>query len=111
MAKPTGSPKTGGRLKGTPNKKSQFLSDAFEAQGIDVAQEIVRHYKESPFDFDKLQILYKIMDYCYPKKKAIECPAEENQREDKSTLLYDYSALSPQEIEPLERLMAKLQPR
>lgn len=82
MAKSKGSIKTGGRKKGTPNKKSQFLSDAFEAHGIDIAEEMVRCYKGAVLDMERIQILYKIMDYCYPKRRAIsELEIEETTRE------------------------------
>jgi hypothetical protein len=78
MAKPIGSPKTGGRSKGTPNKKSQFLSDVFERHGIDLGDELVRIYKQSVFSEEKLQIIYKVLDYCYPKRKAIENDSDED---------------------------------
>lgn len=106
MAREKGSSKTGGRQKGTPNKKSQFLADAFEAHGIDVATELAQIYKKSHVEADRLQILFKLLDYCYPKKKSIEyvAPAEEIK-----VIFQDYSVLSLEELNTLEKLMAKME--
>ncbi len=104
MAKSKGSSKTGGRLKGTPNKKSQFLCEALVAQGIDVAAELASIYKQTLITADRVQILFKLLDYCYPKKKSIEYIAPEQQAEE-----VDYSILSMEELNVLEKILSKLE--
>ncbi len=106
MAKPKGSSKTGGRSKGTPNKKSQFLCEAMEAQGIDVAGELASIYKESYSSTDRVQILFKLLDYCYPKKKSIEYVAPNEVIEEKKL---DYSVLTKEELQILEKLVTKME--
>jgi hypothetical protein len=106
MAKPIGSLKTGGRLKGTPNKKSQFLSDALETKGIDVATELVSIYKDTYILSDRAQILFKLLDYCYPKKKSIESNVADEEVPAKQ---FDYSILSNEELEVFTKILTKLE--
>lgn len=48
--RPAGTPKTGGRQVGTPNRTNVRMRDRLEAQGFDFAAEIVKAFK----DIDKL---------------------------------------------------------
>ena len=104
MARAKGTPKTGGRIKGTPNRKSFLLSDAFDEIGIDVGMEIALHYQNTPCTNTRLQILYKLLDYIYPKKKSFEVipPKEE------SVEKLDYSKLTDGELETLRDLTEKM---
>lgn len=104
MAKPKGSPKTGGREKGTPNKRTQELVDILEEKGFSPASEIIRLYRRAwkeyrrydeiydaiqdertnheikvPLTYDAIPHLKlaldaakELMNYVYPKRKAIE---------------------------------------
>lgn len=89
MSKPgkkKGSPKTGGRKKGTPNKKSRFVRELLENQKFDPVTECVvvfrkamdkfEHQNHSEFQFKWLEIAgkqcHELMKYCYPQLKAID---------------------------------------
>lgn len=76
MAKPQGSHKTGGRSKGTPNKKTLVLHDALEKSGLDVvaklAELLPRLSEEKQAD-----VLMNFLSYLYPKRKSVELSAHE----------------------------------
>lgn len=75
--KPLGLPKSGGRAKGVPNKKTlYFLSvqETCELKGfspIDVLIELCTH----PDPSIKIQAAKEVCQYIYPKKKALEVSA------------------------------------
>lgn len=76
MAKAKGSPKTGGRQKGTPNKATQDLMAICEKHGCDPFEGMVIiavNEKVPDKKFDKLK---EIAQYVYPKRKAIEHSTE-----------------------------------
>lgn len=61
-----------GRKKGTPNKRTQSLIEKCEAKGIDLFEsmlEIAIEMKEPTKKFDMME---RISQYVYPKRKAIE---------------------------------------
>lgn len=92
MAKPKGLPKTGGRRKGTPNKRTQEFIDVLQRRKfspadalIDVYRKALRSYEaghgsssgDGPdMTFKYLEIAQKaaseLMQYRFPKRKAIE---------------------------------------
>lgn len=72
MGRKKGSLKTGGRQKGTPNKKSLIIEEAFLNEGIDVGVELARMFNDSINKDEKLKILFKVMDFIYPKRKSEE---------------------------------------
>lgn len=62
----------GGRQKGTPNRKTQQLLDLCAEKGLDVFGsmiEIAARAKQGPEKFDMLE---KLAQYLYPKRKAVE---------------------------------------
>lgn len=63
-------PKTGGRKKGTPNKKTQLLAEAFENLNFDIASILADTIPELE-PKDKVYACLKIMDFIYPKRKSI----------------------------------------
>lgn len=63
--------KTGGRKKGTPNKRSLPRID--EALGdFDIIQEFKKLYYTTDKEDIKALILKELMKYKYPQKKAVE---------------------------------------
>jgi hypothetical protein len=85
MAKPKGSEKTGGRKKGTPNKRTQVFLEILEEQDFCVVRSSIRLYRkalrqfkedQSDFRFKYLEIaqrgLMDLMQYQYPKRKSVE---------------------------------------
>jgi transposase len=83
--RPPGTPKSGGRSKGTPNKNKQefreLLDDAAKALGYKEGFDPLKKLTEIYFDLEKIgvetsgarvEILLKTLEYSYPKKKAVE---------------------------------------
>lgn len=71
MSRPNGIPKTGGRKKGTPNKKTQDLEDRLKNLGIDVPSQIVALLPQLHTE-KQADILMGLMAFLYPKWKAVE---------------------------------------
>lgn len=70
MAKSKGLPKSGGRKKGTPNKRTQELHKAFEDISFDVPGELVKIVlKLEPAK--RADVLLALMPYLYPKRKEV----------------------------------------
>ena len=71
-----GKEKTGGRKKGTPNKRTV---DFIERLGdFDLVAELKKLYHSTKDDNLKGQILKTLMEYAYPKRKAVEMSADMN---------------------------------
>jgi len=67
--------KAGGRIKGTPNKRTQNLAEliAKHHTNFDPILELINIYKDNKTPIDlKVNILKDIMPYVYPKRKSIE---------------------------------------
>lgn len=77
MARPTGLPKTGGRKKGTPNRKTLCLEQAFRDLQIDIPSQLADLLpKLSPEK--RADVLIDLMSFIYPKRKPVEIkPLEE----------------------------------
>lgn len=60
----------GGREKGTPNRKSQTIESLIDLDEINLPGEIL-NCCESLEPLEKAQIMLKLMEYIYPKRKAI----------------------------------------
>ncbi len=71
MARPLGTPKTGGRKKGTPNKQTLWLQDQLESQSIDVASKIFEIFPMLAPE-KQVDVLLNLLPYLYPKRKPIE---------------------------------------
>jgi hypothetical protein len=71
MPKPKGSPKTGGRKRGTPNRRSVALQEAFDAINFSVPDKIIELLPS--LDPNKqADLLIDLMEYLYPKRKSLE---------------------------------------
>lgn len=71
MGRPQGLPKTGGRQKGTPNKKTQVLGDKLEALGLDVPSRLVELLPGLSPEI-QAKILLDLLSYIHPKRKAVD---------------------------------------
>lgn len=73
-----GQKKTGGRKPGTPNKRTQVLSETLAQLGLDVPRELVRCLRIKRAGAlaltvkERADILLQLMNYLYPKRKAVE---------------------------------------
>lgn len=65
----------GGRQKGTPNKRTQDLKDRIEALGCDPLAAMVQIGEDAMQSGDNalaFSVFKELMQYIYPKRKAIE---------------------------------------
>jgi hypothetical protein len=70
MSRPVGLPKTGGRKKGTLNKKTRILGDVFDEANFDLANNLLDLLPD--LDQNKrADVLMKLMDYVYIKPRAL----------------------------------------
>lgn len=72
--------KTGGRKKGTPNKKSQALMDRLKSLGCDPIEDMALVAKEAKTEGDwnlLLSASKELAQYVYPKRKAVEVTGED----------------------------------
>jgi hypothetical protein len=58
MPKPRGSPKTGGRQKGTPNKRTREFEEILEESGFCPARALIRTYRKAWKHFEKADIVF-----------------------------------------------------
>lgn len=73
--KKKGSPKTGGRKKGTPNKKTSELMQILGSfNPVETLKEIIARTKD---DALQAKICLDLLKYLYPQRKAIEMNAED----------------------------------
>lgn len=64
-----------GRKAGTPNKKTEILLEIFEANEYCPAEEAVKILKDPKSlldDKDKISAHLKLMEFKFPKRKAVE---------------------------------------
>lgn len=76
MPRPKGLSKTGGRIKGTPNKNTLDLQEKLLSSGVDVVIELTKLLPELPPEL-RVNTLLELMQYLYPKRKALEHKIEE----------------------------------
>ena len=68
MGRPSGSSKTGGRVKGTPNKRTLELVDILETAKYNPIRQILSKYQDLS-TAEQLKVDLKILEYLYPKPK------------------------------------------
>lgn len=71
MGKPAGSPKTGGRKKGTPNRDTEALRKAL----LELKFKLVELIPQLPID-KQVDAYIKLLPYMIPRYKPVEHPSE-----------------------------------
>jgi len=66
--------KTGGRKKGTPNKRTADIIERLE--GVDIVGELLHIAKTSKKEDTKVIVYKELMKYVYPQRKAVEIAGE-----------------------------------
>lgn len=69
-------PETSGRKPGTPNKRTNELKALLAELGIDPVKKVIA-LLPSLNDKEKVDIYMKLLEYIYPKRKAIESDGQE----------------------------------
>ena len=74
MSRPEGLPKTGGRKKGTPNKRSKYFNDSMEALGCDPLKILsdLLVSESSLTAQERAQICLTLLQYSFPKRKPVD---------------------------------------
>lgn len=104
MGKPIGSQKTGGRQKGTPNRKSLNGSVLFQDYGFDPFGELIKLMDELLPD-QKAKTILRLMEFVFPKRKAITFSEDEFEQSEPAKA--DYSKLTDDELVQLSTILAK----
>lgn len=73
--------KFGGRIKGTPNRKTRIIMDKLKELKIDPIEEMVKLYQEAGQKPEiKTKLMSELAQYIYPKRKAIEHTGQIDQK-------------------------------
>jgi hypothetical protein len=73
MPRPKGTPKTGGRVKGTPNKRTRQLQEAIEASGVTPLQYMLRIMRdENAPTAERMHAATAAAPYVHARLAAIE---------------------------------------
>jgi hypothetical protein len=75
MSRPIGLPKTGGRKKGTPNRRSTQLEERLCGLGLDVPGRLVEILPTLD-PAHQAQVLLGLLTFIYPKRKAVDQTVE-----------------------------------
>ena len=73
--------KTGGRSKGTPNKKTQIIQQQMEDLGFDPIESMIEISRLAMANKDyslAMQVAKELAQYIYPKRKAVEHVTEQD---------------------------------
>lgn len=71
MARPIGLPKTGGRRKGTVNKRTQNLMEILEQLNTSLPQMALNLLPDLKPE-KQADVILKLMDFVYPKRKSMD---------------------------------------
>ena len=73
MSRPRGLPKTGGRVSGTPNKKTHELAEKLERLGCDPIEGLAKIALANETASElKVRCYAELAQYIYPKRKAMD---------------------------------------
>lgn len=70
--RPKGTPKTGGRTKGTPNKATKTFGDVLSAKSFSIPEEAINLFQQTPDLNLKFKILQFLAEYSHSKVKEAE---------------------------------------
>ena len=80
VGRPKGYAKSGGRQKGTPNRRNKIdVYGSLEERGIDLVDEILKSLEECNEPADRLHAYFKLLEYCAPKFRAIDHPIDDDE--------------------------------
>ena len=72
MPRPGGLPKTGGRKKGTPNKKTKDVMELLESMGCNPIERLVSIAEDPEVDVAvRVRIYAELASYIFPKRKSM----------------------------------------
>jgi hypothetical protein len=104
MARPVGLSKTGGRIKGTPNKSTQNLVEVLDSLEFSIPDRLLK-LMPSLSPEKQADVLMGLLRYIYPTRKAVEHSGEVLQKPENSWRDYE-NKTSAQIEEELKETMA-----
>lgn len=75
--KPKGLPKSGGRTKGTVNKRTEVFAEAIEQIGFGLPERIKNLYESTNDEYIKLALINLVVKYVHPVPKPREVDTDE----------------------------------
>jgi hypothetical protein len=89
--------KTGGRIAGTPNKRTQDLQERLEALGVDPLEGLALIAKDASTPLElRAKVQSDLLQYLYPKRKALDVGSTNQQP---VSIRIGLSAVQPVETE------------
>lgn len=85
MPRPSGLPKTGRRIKGTPNRSTPYLIEMLEELQFDPVRELIQLMPDLSLE-RRAGVLLELMSFIYPKRKPRES------LEDLGDVSYDFTS-------------------
>lgn len=83
-----------GRPKGSINKSMRLVRDILDAKRFDLIDEIIEHYNADEMKSrDKLKVLFKLIEYTYPKLREVSIDEEGNQQAEPVPVALDIAQL------------------
>lgn len=76
--------KTGGRVKGTPNKRTVKFSEALDQTGFDLAAEAVNLFRTTEDQHLKHKLLIFMANFSVPVPKSVEPTPEDPEQQNES---------------------------
>jgi len=78
MPRPKGLAKTGGRVRGTPNRKTELVAKTLAKLGCDPVEGLARIALDPETKVEiKVRCLTELAQYVYPKRKAVDVSSSE----------------------------------
>ncbi|QDK43201.1 hypothetical protein DOM21_17410 [Bacteriovorax stolpii] len=111
MGKHKGASKTGGRKKGTPNRRSLEFRNLLLGEGIDIVKEFATLYKKQTDDEIKLKMLLSSLDFSFPKLKSIDDSSDEHEDENSEEVGIDLEKMSDEDLDNLIAIYSKYSPK
>jgi hypothetical protein len=72
--------KTGGRMAGTPNRKTADLLERLDSLGVDPVSGLAAIAKDEAAPIElRARVQMELMTYIYPKRKSLDLSTTENQ--------------------------------
>lgn len=69
-------PENAGRKKGSPNKITKTLESFFDEQGLFLPEKILSEIQEIASPSERMKVWLELLQYIYPKRKALEMSGE-----------------------------------
>lgn len=112
MSRAKGTPKTGGRKRGTPNKTTSDLKEWITRLINDNVEQVTKDFKTlSPRD--RILVLERLLPYVLPKQQAIAgiIQSDVNVKKEETKPEIDFSAISDDDLGVIIEILTKAENR